>query len=68
MTDITDTNKVKLRRWLLSDAPASAFQARAGRVYSGCLDFSNNRLAVLGLSIILLLILDRNFCPAHCSL
>jgi len=63
MTDITDTNKVNPRRWLLSDAPTSAFQAWAGRVYSGCLDFSNNRLAVLGLSIIFLLILAAIFAP-----
>jgi peptide/nickel transport system permease protein len=63
MTDITDTSKGSLRRWLLSGAPASAFQAGAGRVYSGCLDFLNNRLAVLGLSIILLLILTAIFAP-----
>ncbi|MFH0996326.1 MAG: nickel transporter permease [Pseudomonadota bacterium] len=63
MTDSTDINKCNPKRWLLSDAPASAFQARAGRVYSGCLDFSNNRLAVLGLSIILLLILTAIFAP-----
>jgi len=64
MTDMTQTKKITpLRCWLLSDAPASAFQARAGRVYSGCLDFSNNRLAVLGLSIILLLILTAIFAP-----
>jgi len=63
MTDIADTNKGNPKRWLLSDAPASAFQAWAGRVYSGCLDFSNNRLAVLGLSIILLLILTAIFAP-----
>jgi peptide/nickel transport system permease protein len=63
MTDITNTNKVNLRRWLLSDAPASAFQAWTGRIYSGCLDFSNNGLAVLGLSVILLLILTAIFAP-----
>ena len=63
MTDTTDINKCNPKRWLLSDAPASAFQAWAGRVYSGCLDFSNNRLAVLGLSIILLLILTAIFAP-----
>jgi len=58
-----DTNKVDLRRWLLSDAPASAFQAWSGRVYSGCLDLSNNRLAVLGLLIVLLLVLVAIFAP-----
>ncbi|MCX5882872.1 MAG: ABC transporter permease [Deltaproteobacteria bacterium] len=63
MTDIPGTNKVNLRHWLLSDAPGSAFQAWSGRVYSGCLDLSNNRLAVLGLSIILLLVLVAIFAP-----
>jgi peptide/nickel transport system permease protein len=63
MSDIMDTNKANLRRWLLSDTPGSALQARAGRVYLGCMDFSNNRLAVLGLSIIFLLILTAIFAP-----
>jgi peptide/nickel transport system permease protein len=63
MSDIPDTNKANLRRWLLSDTPGSALQAQAGRGYSGCMDFSNNRLAVLGLSIILLLILTAIFAP-----
>jgi peptide/nickel transport system permease protein len=61
--DISSTKRITLRRWLLSDAPGSAFQARAGRIYSGCLDFSNNRLAVIGLSIIILLILAAIFAP-----
>ncbi len=56
-------NKSALKSWLLSDAPASAFQARAGRIYSGCLDFSKNRSAVLGLSIILFLILIAILAP-----
>ncbi len=63
MTDITDTDKIKFRDWLLSDAPGSAFQARAGRIYSGCLEFFNNRPAVLGLSIILVLMLVAIFAP-----
>ncbi len=63
MTNITGTNKINPKSWLLSDAPGSAFQAWAGRLYSGCLDFSNNRLAVLGLSIILVLILTSIFAP-----
>lgn len=63
MTDIADTDKINFRGWLQSDAPESAFQARSGRLYAGCLDFSNNRLAVLGLSIILVLILTAIFAP-----
>ena len=63
MTDIPGTSKVDLKNWLLSDAPVSAFQAWSGRVYSGCLDLLNNRLAVLGLVIILLLVLVAIFAP-----
>jgi len=63
MTDITDTTKAGFRNWLLSDAPGSSFQAWSGRFYSGCLDFFHNRLAVLGLLIILMLILIAIFAP-----
>ena len=63
MTDISDLKNGNLKRWLLSDAPGSAFQARAGRIFSGCLVFSHNRPAVLGLSIVLLLILTAIFAP-----
>ena len=51
------------RQWLLSDTPASAFQALAGRVYLGLLEFVKNRLAVLGLLIIVGLILLAIFAP-----
>ncbi|MBI5591994.1 MAG: ABC transporter permease [Deltaproteobacteria bacterium] len=63
MTDISDINNIKLKSWLLSDAPASAFQALAGRLYCGSLEFLQNRLAVLGLLIIFLLILTAIFAP-----
>lgn len=53
----------KLKPWLLSDTPQSAFQASAGRAYLGLLNFLNNRLAVLGLLIILALILIAVFAP-----
>ena len=52
-----------MREWLLTDTPASAFQAAAGRVYLGILEFVGNRLAVLGLLIILLLIFIALFAP-----
>lgn len=52
-----------MRDWLLTDTPASAFQAAAGRVYLGILEFVANRLAVLGLLIILLLIFIALFAP-----
>jgi len=52
-----------IRHWLLTDTPASAFQATAGRVYLGGLDFLGNRLAVLGLLIIIGLILVAALAP-----
>ena len=45
------------RGWLLSERPASRMQARLGRAYVSWRRFSANRLAVLGLGIIVLLIL-----------
>ncbi|MHA6644389.1 nickel transporter permease [Mesorhizobium sp. A623] len=45
------------RDWLLSERPASRMQARLGRAYVAWLRFSANRLALLGLFIILALIL-----------
>ncbi|MBU0584669.1 MAG: ABC transporter permease [Alphaproteobacteria bacterium] len=46
-----------MRGWLLSERPASRMQARLGRAYVSWRRFSANRLAVLGLGIIVLLIL-----------
>ncbi|MBF0374940.1 MAG: D,D-dipeptide ABC transporter permease, partial [Alphaproteobacteria bacterium] len=40
------------RGWLLSDAPTSRWQARAGRAYAGWLALSRNRLAMVGLAIV----------------
>jgi len=51
------------KKWLLTDTPASAFQAASGRTYLGLLDFVKNRLAVLGLLIISGLILVAVFAP-----
>ena len=45
------------RQWLMSASPASQTQASLGRAYVGWLAFRRNRLAVIGLAIILLLIL-----------
>ena len=52
-----------MRHWLLTDTPASAFQAAAGRTYLAVLEFFRNKLAVLGLAIILVLILTAIFAP-----
>ncbi len=50
-----------LRAWLLSAEPNSRWQARLGRFYLGWRTFTRNPLAVLGLSIVVLLILMAVF-------
>ena len=49
------------RAWLLSERPRSRTQARLGRAYNSWLRFSANRLAVLGLGIILALLFVAAF-------
>jgi peptide/nickel transport system permease protein len=49
------------RAWLLSAEPHSRWQARLGRGYLGWRSFTRNPLAVLGLSIVALLILVAVF-------
>lgn len=44
------------REWLLSDRPASRLQARLGRAYVSWRRFSANRLALVGMLIILALV------------
>lgn len=46
-----------LRAWLLSDRPQSRRQAALGRAYAGWRSFTHNRLAVVGLAIVLALVL-----------
>jgi peptide/nickel transport system permease protein len=58
-----DSQVTQAREWLLTDTPASALQAVMGRLYLGLLEFFKNRLAVLGLLIILTLILTAAFAP-----
>jgi len=62
MTDKTLTYSSK-KEWLLTDTPASAFQAAAGRTYLGLLEFIKNRLAVVGLLIIVALVSIAIFAP-----
>jgi peptide/nickel transport system permease protein len=50
---MTFSKAASLRDWLASDRPTSRRQAFMGRVYHGCRDFSRNRLAMLGLFIVL---------------
>ena len=52
-----------MRSWLLSDSPKSAFQASAGRIYLGILEFIRNKLALLGFIIISILIFLALFAP-----
>ena len=50
-------------QWLLTDTPRSTFQATVGRLYLGLLQFMQNKLAVLGLVIILSLVIVALFAP-----
>jgi peptide/nickel transport system permease protein len=48
--------RLELRQWLLTDTPWSAPQAALGQLYLATLSFMRNRLAVLGLALVLLLV------------
>ena len=54
----------QLREWLLSERPQSRRQAALGRAYAGWRNFSRNRLAMLGLAIVLALVLVAVFAQA----
>lgn len=51
------------RDWLLAEEPGSRRQARLGAAYRGWLAFRRNRLAVVGLAIVLALILAALLAP-----
>lgn len=59
------SNAVKpgLKQWLTSDTPQSRWQAKCGRAWLGWLKFTENKLAMIGLSIVLALILVTIFAP-----
>jgi peptide/nickel transport system permease protein len=59
MSDIAQTR----RDWLLSERPSSRLQARLGRIYVAWRRFSANRLALLGLIIIVALIVVAALAP-----
>ncbi|HZS34200.1 MAG TPA: nickel transporter permease [Methylomirabilota bacterium] len=46
----------RVRAWLLVDAPRSRWHARLGQAYLAWLDFRRNRLAMVGLGLVLALI------------
>src|SRR5438445_13822338 len=52
----SDARPLSRRDWLLSERPASRMQARLGRAYVAWRRFSANRLALVGLLIILALV------------
>jgi len=61
MSVVEQTPKPYSRDWLLSDRPTSRQQARLGRAYVIWRRFAENRLALLGLGIIILLLLVAAF-------
>ncbi|MFK7855670.1 MAG: ABC transporter permease [Granulosicoccus sp.] len=52
-----------VRQWLNSDSPTSRSQARIASIYHGWQEFQANRLALIGLLILVLLILIAAFAP-----
>ncbi|NKN38322.1 ABC transporter permease [Agrobacterium sp. a22-2] len=61
MSETATTPPPSLREWLTSDRPQSRRQARLGRLYVIWQRFSENRLALAGLCIILLLLFIAAF-------
>jgi peptide/nickel transport system permease protein len=59
----TDGRQSGFRKWLLSDAPNSAGQARLGRVYRFWLTLSSSPTAIFGLATVLLLLFCAVFAP-----
>lgn len=57
MTDLALSRTASLRDWLLSDRPQSRAQARLGRAYMTWLRFAANRLALVGLVILVGLVM-----------
>ncbi|RWE34864.1 MAG: ABC transporter permease [Mesorhizobium sp.] len=58
---VSDARPFSRREWLLSERPASRVQARLGRAYVAWRRFSANRLAFVGLLIIIALLLVAAF-------
>jgi len=52
-----------LHLWLMSERPASRRQAALGRAYAGWRNFARNRLALLGLVIVLALVVIAALAP-----
>lgn len=58
---LAERSPMSRRDWLLSERPASRWQARLGRAYVTWRRFAANKLAMLGLSIILALVFAALF-------
>ena len=58
---VNQTRPMSRREWLLSDRPQSRMQARLGRAYVTWRQFTANRLAVVGLAIIIALLFVAAF-------
>lgn len=54
---------MSVRAWLLSDTPASRTQARLGQLFTSWIAFRRNKLAMIGLIIVLTLILCAILAP-----
>jgi len=63
MSSVPESARNDLRSWLLSDTPVSRRQAWLGRIYLAWRAFTGNRLAMLGLGIVLTLILMAALAP-----
>ncbi|MDG4873844.1 ABC transporter permease [Mesorhizobium sp. WSM4935] len=57
----SDAGSLSRRAWLLSDRPASRLQAKLGRAYVAWRRFSANRLALVGMLIIIALLVVAAF-------
>ena len=57
-------NPATLHAWLISEHPASRRQAALGRAYSAWRTFARNRLAMVGLGIVIALVLMALFADA----
>ncbi|WP_073954100.1 nickel transporter permease [Thalassospira sp. TSL5-1] len=63
MTTQVHTPKTGLKQWLTTDKPQSRFQAKCGRSWVAWIKITENRLAMIGLSIVVGLILVTIFAP-----
>ncbi|MGV8936542.1 MAG: ABC transporter permease [Allorhizobium sp.] len=64
MSQLPSQASISLREWLLSDRPQSRRQARLGRMYTVWSRFAENRLALIGLAILIGLVFVAIFAGA----